>query len=228
MTPGGILLKHPPHNRSSLRINDNLVRFEIVQIADGCLSRPLSLLGVRSKSRRAELIDELYDYLRDFFEQVRRKEEAAIRNKNLARRRMKLKPADIAAQILEEIGESETWLLQQYDPDFVDTNKLFDTFDIPQEGTPQESPDMLEGRGLRFVKGKKQTTGRLKTQHKAQDDLIVLLVENGHRGLLRIPHERHEAKHVLISYSKFLDERDERLRSLIEERTSDEDFQEKI
>jgi hypothetical protein len=174
------------------------------------------------------LIDELYDYLRDFFEQVRRKEEAAIRNKNLARRRMKLKPADIATQILDEIRESETWLLQQYDPDFICTEKPFDTFDIPQEGTPQESPDMLEGRGLRFVKGKKQTTGRLKTQHKAQDDLIVLLVENGHRGLLRIPHEQHEAKHVLISYSKFLDERDERLRFLIEERTSDEDFQEKI
>ncbi|MBW2069587.1 MAG: SAM-dependent DNA methyltransferase, partial [Deltaproteobacteria bacterium] len=85
----------------------------------------LQMLGVRSKKRRQELIDELYDYLREFFERTRQKEEKAIANKKKAKRRGPARPGEIAAQIYQEIKETENHLLQQYDPDFINKSKSF-------------------------------------------------------------------------------------------------------
>ena len=59
----------------------------------------LELLGVADPDRRQALIEELYAYLRQFFEWTRRKEEKAIENKNTSRRKVKFSPAVVAGQI---------------------------------------------------------------------------------------------------------------------------------
>ncbi len=187
----------------------------------------LEMMGVKTKKRRAEILDVLYDYMRTFFEIVRLKEEKAIANKNLTKRRGKLRPADIAAQIYEDIQSSETWLLKQYDPDFIDRNEPFDSHDLPDIGTPKISADMFNGNGLTFAKGKRNT-GHVSTQHKRQDDLIMLLVEDGYRGLIRVPHTKEECNRVLNQYARFVKKRDAKLNELVADRTSDEDLQEKI
>jgi len=188
----------------------------------------LKMIGVKSKKRRNELLDELCGFLREFFEWTRQKEEKAIINKNLSKRRGRLKPADVAAQVFEEIRSSETWLLQQYDTDFLDKEKPFETYDIPDEGVARPSSDMFTGNGLVFVKGKRQNTGHVQTRFKVQDDLVTLAVEEGNRGLLRVPHTEAECTKVLNEYRDFIERRDKKLREFVEERTSDEDLQEKI
>ncbi len=188
----------------------------------------LRMIGVRSKKRRNELLSELYAYLRDFFEWVRRKEEKAIINKNLSRRKMRAKPEEIADQIFEEISVTEKWLFQDYEDDFFDPDELVDAYDIPDTGEPRDSADMFAGSGLVFVRGKKQITGRIKTNSKAQDELIKLAVQDRHRGIVRVPHTAAECKRVLTEYGEFIHKRDSALQQLVENRTSDEDLQEKI
>lgn len=188
----------------------------------------LEMMGILSRKERSQLLESLYSYLREFFESTRLKEEKAITNKNLTKRRGKIGPSDIAASLLEGIVSEESWLLKKYDPDFLDRDLPFDTFDLPNEGVPTESHDMFAGNGLRFVKGKSATTGHIKTSHKSQDDLIKFLVQCEIRGLVRLPRDAAQCKSVLDRYRKFVLERDDRLISLIEERTSDEDLQERI
>ena len=188
----------------------------------------LRMIGVKSKKRRRELLDELYNYLRDFFEWTRQKEEKAIENKNLSRRRGRLRPDDVAAQIYEEVYASETWLLQEYGRDILDTDKPFDTYDIPVEGEARPSADMFAGNGLVFVKGKRQNTGHVKTRYKLQDDLVTLLAEEGNRGIHRVPYEEAECERVLKEFTGFIERRDKKMLELVKDRTSDEDLQEKI
>ena len=190
----------------------------------------LEMLGVESAAQRQELIDELYDYLREFFELTRQKEEKAIINKNKARRRGQASPTEIAAQILAEIQENHPDLLRRYDPDFLDLTKPFDTFDLPAEGDspgPEryESPSIRPGRGL----PERQEAPR---QHQYQNA--------GARPPYHPPgHLRHprpgagpprqdECQRVLQEYADFLRRREEAIRELIANRTLDEDMQEKI
>ncbi|MFC1476253.1 hypothetical protein ACFLQW_04560 [Candidatus Zixiibacteriota bacterium] len=188
----------------------------------------LKMFGIRAKIRRQELLERLYDFLREFFERTRQKEEKAIINKNLTKRRGRFRPADIAAQVVEQIITDETWLMQKYDSHFLDKDKPFDSYDIPEKGVPHQSPDMFEGSGLTFITSKSHNTGHIKTLHKGQDDLITMLVEQGYRGLLRVPHTATDCKAVMKEYGDFVQRRDVRLQELVAERTSDEDLQEKI
>ena len=188
----------------------------------------LEMLGVASPKRRKAMIDALYGYLREFFERTRQKEEKAILNKNKARRRGKTDPAQIAAQIFDEIAESCGEFLRQYDPDFLDRTQPFDTFEIPAEGEPAPYRDMFIPHGVRFIKGKKTQTALLKTSNPVQDDLIVLLCRSGIRGLIRVPHEDRECRRVLGLYESYIGKRENMIRRLIEERTADEDLQKMI
>ncbi|MFH2073978.1 MAG: Eco57I restriction-modification methylase domain-containing protein, partial [Pseudomonadota bacterium] len=188
----------------------------------------LEMLGVSSAKRREEMIDALYCYLREFFERTRQKEEKAILNKNKARRRGKADPAELAAQIYQELGESYGDFLRRYDPDFLDKMRPFDTYEIPPEGVPVPYRDMFVPHSVRFIKGKKTQIALLRTQSPVQDDLIVLLVRSGLRGLVRVPHEENECRRVLGEYESFVGKRENLLRRLIEERSADEDLQQMI
>ncbi|HQQ00143.1 MAG TPA: N-6 DNA methylase [bacterium] len=187
----------------------------------------LELLGERSKSRREEILNALYSYLREFFESIRRKEEKAIENKNRARRHGQATPREIAAQIFDRIHEAESTLLRKYDPDFLDRTKTYDTIEIPETGLARQHESLFEANGVSFVKGKK-TLDVLRTRIPEQDRLVIFLANSGFRGLIRIPHEAEECRRVLREFRDFVHERDQRIRELIDKRTADEDMQAKI
>jgi hypothetical protein len=187
----------------------------------------LEMLGVRSKRRRQELIDELYEYLRQFFEGTRQKEEKAIANKKKAKRRGPARPTEIAAQIYEEINDKHRPLLRRYDPDFLDKSKPFDTFELPAEGLPELHKSLFDAFGVAFMKGKK-TIAVVGTKTSSQDPLVILVGKSGVRGLVRIPHEEEECNRVLKRYGDFVQLRENRIHEIIEHRTADEVTQEKI
>jgi hypothetical protein len=189
----------------------------------------LEMMGVRAAEQRQALIEELYGHLRQFFEWTRQKEEKAILNKMRAKRRQ-ASPREIATEILKEIKESEPQLLRRYDPDFLDHAKPFDTFELPTGGTPKllrEMQGLIYENGVTFMKGKRSVK-IVETKIPEQDPLILLLARSGVHGLVRVPHEKEECERVLAEYEDFSRRRETRLRELIEDRTADEEMQEKI
>ncbi len=187
----------------------------------------LELLGVKPKKRRDELIDELYTYLRQFFEWTRQKEEKAIVNKKKAKRLGPAKPNEIAVQIYDEIASNFGQLLRQYDPDFLDKSKPFDTYDLPRDGEPQGYRDLFHPHGVVFNKGKKRLA-LVNTKNPAQDELIITVALSGTRGLVRIPHDEDECRRTLSRYADFIRKRQEQIGELIENRTADEDIQTRV
>jgi hypothetical protein len=209
---------------------------ELASLSDKCeLDMPdrralddavLDLLGVNSKQRRNVVIGELYSFLREFFELTRQKEEKAIANKNKSKRRSRVKPEDIASQVMDEIGSSYPQLLRQYDPDFLDRLKPFDTFELPAEGEPEPYKDLFH-EGVNFKKGKRRAV-LIQTKIPAQGDLIVKVANTGLRGFVRFPRQEDECKRVLKQFSSFVEKRRQVVRGLIENRTADEEMQEKV
>jgi len=211
---------------------------ELANLSDQCeLDTPdrrelddavLEMIGVRSRKRRQQLIDELYDYLREFFERTRQKEEKAIANKKKTQRRGAARPSEIAGQIYEEIAENHPQLLRKYGPDFLDSSKPFDTFDLPPEGTPEPVADMVTPHGVLFRKGRRKSDFLIEAKNDMQAQLICLLAASGVRGLVRVPHEAQHCRQVVRSYETFINERDTAIRELIQERTAHEDMQDRI
>jgi hypothetical protein len=187
----------------------------------------LEMMGVASPQERARLIDGLYGYLREFFEQVRQKEEKAIENKKRAKKRGRLQPAEIAAQIVQEIKENHPALLRSYPRDFIPPDTEHDVYDVPTEGRAAAFSDLLSANGVRFATGAKRSLV-VEVQNKAQAELLCALAKSGVRGLVRVPKATSECATVKANYERFLSERGERLRVMAEDRTSDPDMQDKI
>jgi len=118
-------------------------------------------------------------------------------------------------------------LLLTYEVDFLDKSQLFDTYDLPQEGTAESYSDMLVAHGVKFVKGAKTQIALLETTTPSQSLLITLIANSGIRGLVRVPHSEDECSKLLDAYSEFINARSQRISTLIHERTTDEDVQEK-
>jgi methylase of polypeptide subunit release factors len=188
----------------------------------------LEMIGVDSVQHRQELIDELYTYLGEFFEATRQKEEKAIINKNTARRRERIRPDDIAAQIHKEISENEPDLLRQYESHFLDKSQPFDTYDLPTDGEAKPYSDMLVTQAVKFTKGAKTQVALIPTVTGSQAQLITLLANMGTRGLVRVPHDDADCIRNLEEFREFVERRDERIKELIQERTADEGMQEEI
>ncbi len=188
----------------------------------------LELIGIRSKKQRDKMIDDLYTYLKEYFEMIRLKEEKALVNKKTSKRREKVSPLELAQQIFKEIEDNAGYLLKSYQSDFLDIEKPFDTCDIPIEGDPHPiRGDLYMPYGVVFRKGKRDLK-YIETKNESQDELIVTLAMSGVRGLTRIPLDSAESQRVHDRYKDFVSDRDKRLRELIENRTADEDMQEKI
>jgi len=188
----------------------------------------LEMLGVKSKRERQRLIDELYDYLREFFEWTRQKEEKGIENKKKAKRKGPSSPADIALQVYQEIVDHEGGLLRQYEPDFLDTSKPFDTYEVPAEGRAEVYSDMLVTHGVQFVARNKKNVALIETRVPGQEHLLALVANSARRDFIRVPHDDTECQRVRVSYEQFLAQREQRLRELIEDRTADEDLQGRV
>jgi hypothetical protein len=187
----------------------------------------LELIGISSANSREDFINELYSYLREYFELTRSKEEKAILNKKRAKRRI-ANPKEIAMQIYQAIVEKHADILRHYDSDFLNKAKAFDTYDLPAEGTPSPHTDLFSDTGVLFVKGKKSKVAIIKTKNASQDELIILVANSGQRGFVRIPRDEDECCRLNKEYSKFLRNRERAIQELIEERTSDEEMKEEI
>jgi hypothetical protein len=187
----------------------------------------LELIGVKSEAERGQLLEELYAYLRDFFDGVRQKEEKAIVNKKSSRRQGPARPPAIAAQILADIEENNRHLLLQYERDFLAGIQALDTYEIPEGAEPKKAEDLFTANGVEFA-NKKKSVGFIETRSPAQDDLIMLLARSGQRGTVLVPRDQRECSQVLQPYDKFVKQREAHLRQLIEERTNDPDLQKKI
>jgi hypothetical protein len=187
----------------------------------------LELIGIGSKKERKAISDDLYELVRNHFEVVRLKEEKAIENKSIAKRRGALRPTDIAQQIYKEIVDDMGRLLTRWDPDFYNGEGDWDGLEIPTEGVPSIHADMFTKHAVRFTTGKSK--GKiLETKYPGQAELVVLLAENGIRGLQAIPCETAVCLDLVKRYGDFVRERDAKLLELVAERTSDPELQEKV
>lgn len=184
----------------------------------------LELLGVTDRKQRMALMGRLYSYLREFFEQVRAKEEKAIANKHRAKRRTAAVPAELAAQVLAELKDQHGWLLRGY-ADFLDLDQPFNTFDLPDSGEPELHNDLFASTGsLRFMRGKKQV-GLVSAKSQEQAALLNMVARQGVRGLVRAPLEAEACARLQARFEDFLERRQQRIRQLIADRTGDADLQ---
>jgi type I restriction-modification system DNA methylase subunit len=188
----------------------------------------LEMIGVKSPDKRREMIDELYAYLKGFFEATRQKEEKAITNKNTTKRRERVRPVDIAMQIFTEIKQKLPDLLRKYETHFFDKTQPFDTYDLPAEGEAKPYTDMVTANAVIFNKGVKTRVALIPTLTPIQSQLVTLVANNGTRGLVRVPHEEATCSDILEKYQQHIAYRKAKLLELVQERTSDEDIQEKI
>ena len=74
----------------------------------------LELLGIKDAKARSQLREQLYAYLEDYFEAARRKEETAIDNKKVAKRKDKITPQSLASDVFTEIENNHPALLKGY------------------------------------------------------------------------------------------------------------------
>jgi len=143
-----------------------------------------------------------------------------------AKRRSRGKFEEIAAQVFEEIKSSHPQMLLRYDPDFLDKRKPFDTFELPAEGDPESYKDLFKKQCIAFKKGKRRAV-YVETKIPAQDNLVIEVARSGIRGFARFPHDEDECVRVLSEFSGFMATRRRIVRELIENRTPDEEMQEK-
>ncbi|KAB2928860.1 MAG: SAM-dependent DNA methyltransferase [Candidatus Contendobacter sp.] len=187
----------------------------------------LELLGVANPRERLELRQCLYAYLREFFEHARQKEEKAIANKNKAKRRSAATPDEIAAQVLADIRDRFGHLLRPY-AEFVDLTRPYDTFDLPVQGTAEVHHDLFSDQGgVRFMRGRKQIA-LVPARSLEQATLVALVATRGARGLVRAPLAADDCARLHRRYQAFLDDRAQRIRQLVEERTGDPELQERV
>lgn len=187
----------------------------------------LELLGIANPRERLELRQRLYAYLREFFEYARQKEEKAIANKNKAKRKSAATPDEIAAQVLADIRDRFGHLLRPY-AEFVDLTRPYDTFDLPTQGASEVHHDLFSDQGgVRFVRGRKQIA-LVPARSLEQATLIALVATHGARGLVRAPLAADDCARLHRRYQAFLDDRAQRIRQLVEERTGDAELQTRI
>ncbi len=189
----------------------------------------LELMGVDDAEERADLIERLYGYLRWFFEETRQKEEQAIANKKRTAHRGQASPADIAKQVLQEVKDHHGWMQKQYDRDFLrEIMPDVDIIELPHDVVPGEVEETLQGFRVTFKQGRVKSAMIYESTCRAKTELVKLLVEKGFNGHTRIPYEEDDAVKLLKDYTDFLNRRDTKLIELVQERTIDEERQEKI
>jgi methylase of polypeptide subunit release factors len=187
----------------------------------------LELLGVTSAKEREALIERLYGYLREFFEQVRHKEERAIANKNRSKRKAAITPAEIAAQVMAELRDKHPALLKSY-ADFLESGQPFNTYELPATGEPELHADMFATDGsVRFLRGKKQMA-LVSAKTRDQAELLVAVAKSGVRGLVRVPLDAGHCRQLRSRYESFVENRQRLAKAMIAERSGDINIQEAV
>ncbi len=187
----------------------------------------LELLGIKTRKERDERMGKLYAYLREFFEETRRKEELAIGNKNVTKRKGAVSPQDLAVQIAHELNTSEPQLFKTYRDFFRDAG-IGDNWiakEVPAEGLPELHVDMHD-IGLCFMRGKKQLL-LMELPSVSHAELAKVSITEMRREMVKLPREESDCKSLLKKYSAFLAKRDMRLCELVAERVADKEVQAK-
>lgn len=185
----------------------------------------LELLGIKTQKERDEWINRLYGYLREFFEETRLKEEQAIGNKNVTKRKGAVSPQDLATQIAAELNTQDPLLFRTY-KDFFNESGVGDNWiarEIPPEGRPELHVDMHDV-GVRFMRGKKQI-GIITLPSEAHAALAVVATYEMRRETVQLPRTETACLTLLRHYEAFLNKRNARLSEAIAERVADDDVQ---
>ena len=189
----------------------------------------LELIGVKRQSERDELLNELYDYLRRFFEATRQKEELAIVNKNTTQRKGAALPQDVATEVMHHVTDHEPRFLRNYN-DLVAEWMAGDDNWIALEIVPQTEAavkeDMLQ-LGVEFKRGKKVVKFVAAPTH-THAQLLALAGTWGIMNFVKLPRGEDRATAFLKHANAYFSERGARLAALVAERVSDADVQEKI
>ncbi|MDP3759634.1 MAG: N-6 DNA methylase [Ramlibacter sp.] len=188
----------------------------------------LELLGMKSKKERDEWLNGLYDYLRQFFEEVRHKEEQAIANKNVTKRRGALSPQDLAAQIAAELNTQQPSLFRTY-RDFFKESAVGDNWiarNVPSDGTPQVHVDMHDV-GVRFMRGVKAIQF-VSLPSEAHATLAAAAIREMRRESVQVPQDERACVDLLHRYEAFIADRDSKLREAVAQRVADEDVQDAV
>jgi len=206
---------------------------ELEQLSDECeLDMPdrraldhavLEMLGIKTRKERDDAINLLYEYLREFFEETRCKEEQAIDNKNVTKRKGAISPQDLAMQIAGELNTQEPLLFRTY-KDFFNESNVGDNWiarEIPSEGDPELHIDMHD-TGVRFVRGRKQLDF-VSMPSEAHAALAAIAIREMRRETVQLPRTELTCVALQHYYQAFLDKRDERLREAIAQRVADDD-----
>lgn len=187
----------------------------------------LRMIGVEDKEERQKLLEKLYAHIREHFEWTRQKEEKAIRNKKQAKKRAPSGPSAIAAEIIEQLKEEFPSVLQTWDRNFFDARAYaFDTYEVPLDGQPELLNDLVHQNTLRFTKGNRKY-GDVETRTEEQAALLMALAQAGIRGFVRVPLDRKVAAELHGKFAKWWQQRMQTIQELIQQRTSDEELQER-
>lgn len=177
----------------------------------------LELLGLSSRAERERVLDELYEHLASYFENVRAKEEEAIDNKRRTASAATLTADQIANDVMEEIARDHPTLLRNYADLSAGTDG--DGVHIPSNGDPIIVNDLVT-QGVQFSEGR---TGQIvPARSLPQAELIAAIAEVGPRGRsLFVSREEERARPLIDRLRVIARERSRVALELIEYRTSD-------
>jgi hypothetical protein len=88
------------------------------------------------------------------------------------------------------------------------------------EGDPEEHSTLFHSHAVVFKRNGK-TVGAVDARSKPQASLLARVANSGIRGLVRVPYDVEESERVLRRYTELLSTREERIRELVDNRTSD-------
>lgn len=180
----------------------------------------LDLLGVTARGERTRLLDALYAHLREYFENVRVKEEEAIDNKRRAASQATLGVDQIVSDVMQAIERNHPTLLRSYTE--INPGTAGDGIRIPAGGIPVVVNDLVSC-GVRFAEGR---SGQIVTAHTIeQAELVAAIAQVGPRGRsLFVPREPDVASAVTSRLRELAAARHRTANELIQERTADPDL----
>ena len=110
----------------------------------------------------------------------------------------------------------------------MDVSRPYSTFDLPAAGVAEIHEDIFAPDGsVRFMKGRKQIA-LLPTKSREQAALVTAISAQGVRGLTRVPLAPQDCIDLKKRYETFVEDRAQRLRRLISDRTGDPNLQDRI
>jgi len=187
---------------------------------DDCV---FELLGVRDKSTRKKLLDELYSETTEYYRYQRTQDIQSMENRS-GKTTRKLSPQDLAESIWLTLSETEKgapiveWIHMNFQP----TEKVL----IP-DGKPEAVGfnDMFNPAGVIFKNLKE--THESNYRHPKQAELVIELAQNEIRGEIHISQSEKSCQDCLKQIRRRLLDAKERFFDLASSRTGTQTLQEK-